>query len=230
MPREDEYELLGPARPSHESDNGSEGVYYDGEGDRGTASLPSFSYPSSGSGGIFSRISALFGSGSSRAYHRRRERGQRGPTCILRRRWYPRRICLLLTGLFTLFMLLVIASVNPSYTISQEPAHYHSLRAAVLDSSKPGRGNLRGEKVFIAANIIDEDLIRGAWGQAVLGLIDLLGEKNVYLSIFENDSGEGTREALVELSRKVTCELLFIFPCGRIEFIFAHVRQFVGRF
>jgi hypothetical protein len=38
-------------------------------------------------------------------------------------------------------------------------------------------------------------------------LIDVLGEKNVYLTIFENDSGEGTRKALVELSRKVTCEL-----------------------
>ncbi|KAI9773645.1 MAG: hypothetical protein M1840_006919 [Geoglossum simile] len=205
MQQEDEYELLGPARPSHESDDGNEGLYHDEEDDGETVGSPSFSYPSSGSNGLFLGISALFGSRSARAYYHRRGGKRRTPACTLRRRWRPRRICLLLSGLSTLFILLVIVSVSPSYTVSQEPAHYQSLRAAVLDSSESGRGNPRGEKVFIAANIIDEGLIRGAWGKAVLGLVDVLGEKNVYLSIFENDSGEGTREALVELSRKVAC-------------------------
>ena len=233
MQREDEYELLGPARSSQESEDGNEGVYCDEEGDGEAIHPASFSYPLSlkntATGGFFLGISALLGSRKAGAYYRRGGRRRRRPVCTLRRGWYPRRICILLTALSTLSMLLIVFSVKPSYTVSQEPAHYHSLRAAVLESSESGRGNPRGEKVFIAANIIDEDLIRGAWGKAVLGLIDLLGEKNVYLSIFENDSGEGTREALVELGRKVTCELSrppllcrFVFFCGllgRMELI-----------
>ncbi|KAI9780441.1 MAG: hypothetical protein M1839_006715 [Geoglossum umbratile] len=208
MQREDEYELLGPTRSSQELDDGNEGIYYGGDSDREATHPPSFSYPSSlraGTGGLFFGISSLFGSRKAGANYRRRGRKRRRLVCSLRRGWCPRRVYILLAALLALSMLLVIFSVEPSYTISQEPAHYHSLRAAVSGSSESGRGNPRGEKVFIAANIIDEDLIRGAWGQAVLGLIDVLGEKNVYLSIFENDSGAGTREALVELSRKVPC-------------------------
>lgn len=45
-----------------------------------------------------------------------------------------------------------------------------------------GRGNPDGVKVFIAANIINAELISGAWGDAVMELMDLIGEKNVFLS------------------------------------------------
>jgi hypothetical protein len=81
--------------------------------------------------------------------------------------------------------------VNPSYV--QRPYHYS------------GR-NLRREKVFIAANIVDEDLIRGPWGDRVVGLVELLGRENVFLSIYENDSGPGTKAALQELGKRVQCE------------------------
>lgn len=60
--------------------------------------------------------------------------------------------------------------------------------------------------MFIAANIVDEELIRGSWGRRVVELVDLLGRDNVFLSIYENDSGPGTRAALSELSKKVQCE------------------------
>ena len=65
--------------------------------------------------------------------------------------------------------------------------------------------------MFIAANIVDEELIRGPWGSRVVELVELLGRENVFLSIYENDSGEGTRAALRELGEKVQCEL---FPAS----------------
>jgi hypothetical protein len=68
---------------------------------------------------------------------------------------------------------------------------------------------LRREKVFIAANIVDEELIRGPWGERVVELVNLLGSDNVFLSIYENDSGFGTKSALQELGKKVKCELIF---------------------
>jgi hypothetical protein len=37
-------------------------------------------------------------------------------------------------------------------------------------------------------------------------LVELLGEDNVYLSIYENDSGSGTKNALHELKEKVNCK------------------------
>ncbi|KAH0536369.1 hypothetical protein FGG08_006767 [Glutinoglossum americanum] len=222
MQREDEYELLGRARSSRELEDADGILYYSEEEGHGEPNhSPSFSYPlSRPSSGFFVGIFELCVIRKARGHHRRHSsragRRRRRPVCTLRRGWFPRRVCILLAVLTALFLLF---STKPSYTIQQEPAHYHALRAAVRGSSEPGRGNPRNEKVFIAANIINEDLIRGAWGKAVVGLVELLGEDNVYLSIFENDSGEGTREALVELGRKVTCNSSIVsehLPMGDI--------------
>ena len=104
-----------------------------------------------------------------------------------------------------LFLLSILrAIIFPSY--QTPPAHYDTLRNAVLASSQPGRGNPHAEKIFIAANILKEDLIRGVWGEAVLELVDLLGEENVFVSIYENDSGPGTAEALKEFRNKLRCK------------------------
>ena len=100
--------------------------------------------------------------------------------------------------LLVLFLWVVLTPiVNPSYV--SRPYHYS------------GR-NLRREKVFIAANIVDEDLIRGPWGERVVELVDLLGYDNVFLSIYENDSGPGTKAALQELGKKVQCECIHYLP------------------
>jgi mannosyltransferase 1 (CAP59) len=63
--------------------------------------------------------------------------------------------------------------------------------------------NPHQERVFIAANIVDKDLIKGAWGKALLDLIDIIGPENAFLSIYENDSGSDTKQALEELAAKV---------------------------
>jgi hypothetical protein len=93
-------------------------------------------------------------------------------------------------GIIILTLLVVTPIWNPSYTY--RPKHYSGM-------------NPRGEKVFIAANIIDKDLIRGPWGKAILDLIDIIGPQNAFLSIYENDSGPETKDALRELAAQVKC-------------------------
>ncbi|MCJ1249326.1 hypothetical protein MMC30_006549 [Trapelia coarctata] len=105
---------------------------------------------------------------------------------------------------FLFLLSLLRAIVFSSY--QNPPAHYKALRDAVTASILPGRGNPYNEKIFIAANILQEDLIRGVWGEAVVELVDLLGEENVFVSIYENDSGPGTTDALKDLRNKLRCE------------------------
>jgi hypothetical protein len=99
--------------------------------------------------------------------------------------------CLFFSFLAITALIIITPIFNPSY--SRRPAHYTG-------------GNPLNEKVFIAANIIDEDMIRGAWGKAVAELVETIGENNVFLSIYENDSGEGTKAALGELKARVKCK------------------------
>jgi len=70
-----------------------------------------------------------------------------------------------------------------------------------------GRGNPNNERIFIAANIVDAELIEKEWGSRVMELIDLLGEENVFLSIFENDSGPEARKALGTLSNRIKAHM-----------------------
>ena len=69
--------------------------------------------------------------------------------------------------------------------------------------------NLRDEKVFIAASIYDEGgtLTGGAWGEAMLELVDLLGPDNVYLSVYENDPDSLSKAALDDFESKVNCKI-----------------------
>ena len=107
--------------------------------------------------------------------------------------------------------LLLTTLFFPSYT--KLPPHYHDLLRRMSRSTLSGRGNPLQEKVFIAASIYDRDgqLARGAWGQSVLSLINLLGPRNVHLSIYENDAGLEAARALKELERKIDCEHSIVF-------------------
>ena len=99
--------------------------------------------------------------------------------------------CTFFLAIFLLLYVILTPILWPSYL--WRPAHY---------SGK----NERSEKVFIAANIVDADLIEGEWGQRVAELVELLGNDNVYLSVYENDSGEETKKALKGLKERVHCE------------------------
>lgn len=116
-----------------------------------------------------------------------------------------RALCILR---FVILVFVIVSLANgiyqsPYYT---PPQHYRDLDGLLYASTLPGRGNINKEKVYIAANIIDEDLIRGAWGQSLLRLVDLLGHENVFVSIYENDSGNGTSAALQELQGRLLCQ------------------------
>jgi hypothetical protein len=94
--------------------------------------------------------------------------------------------------------------ISPSY--GSPPAHYKAVAKRVRANSDVGRGNPRNEKVFIASNIIQADLIEGHWGTSLIDLIDLLGPENVFVSIYENDSGNSSVRALSNLASRLRCE------------------------
>ena len=115
----------------------------------------------------------------------------------------------LLGGLFTLIC--VTAIFRPSY--SNPPEHYGLLRKRILASSGNGRGNVHNQRIFIAASVYDKDghLGDGAWGQNVLGLVDLLGANNVFLSIYENESGHEAAAALERFKERVQCNNSLVY-------------------
>lgn len=126
------------------------------------------------------------------------------PSCL--RRILLRRACFYLHAIVGIILALLIltAILRPSYT--RLPPHYTALRSAVSHSSASGRGNPGNEKVFIAVSLYDRGgkLAQGQWGSTVLRLIDLLGEDNVFLSIYENDSGPEGESALRALEKQVS--------------------------
>ena len=111
---------------------------------------------------------------------------------------------LVLTVLLFLTLSLVNGLLRPSYM--NPPAHYRDLDRNIRESTAPGRGNPNKERVFVAANIINGELVKQSWGASLLEVIDILGPDNVFVSIYENDSGPGTRDALLALRDKLPCE------------------------
>lgn len=124
-----------------------------------------------------------------------------------------RRCCLIICTVVGIICALLIfeALFAPSYL--SPPAHYHALRSQIFLSSNSGRGNPDKHKVFIAASLYDKGgrLLSGAWGKAVLELINILGSENVYLSIYENDGGPDAHNALEAFKQKVQCPHTLVF-------------------
>lgn len=112
---------------------------------------------------------------------------------------------------FIIVLITLTAIFRPSYT--DPPAHYKSLRKRILASNDYGRGNNDNQKIFIAASISDKKghLVNGAWGRSVLELLNILGNRNTFLSIYENDGGEQAQEALEEFEKKVQCNSALVY-------------------
>ena len=122
------------------------------------------------------------------------------PTCGRRARF----LLYSFTCIITAFVL-ATAILWPSY--NDPPEHYRALQRRALASDENGRGNVDNENIFIAASLYDKGgrLVDGTWGRDVLELIDLLGDTNVFLSIYENDSGPDAEDALKRYKEKVRC-------------------------
>jgi hypothetical protein len=56
--------------------------------------------------------------------------------------------------------------------------------APYIDSKAPQFEVDKQETVFIAANIVDEDLIRGAWGNTLVELVKEIGVERVFVSVY----------------------------------------------
>lgn len=133
-------------------------------------------------------------------------------------RWYlPRIFCRRRCRFFQFFFSLILALIFvvtvfcPSYT--RPPVHYSSLRTLAQRTNDAGRGNPHNEKVFIAASIYDcgGELAGGQWGTQLLELIHLLGNENVFVSIYENDGGAKGQSALRELGRQISSRKSIVF-------------------
>ncbi|KAI6375410.1 hypothetical protein MCOR25_002976 [Pyricularia grisea] len=88
------------------------------------------------------------------------------------------------------------------------PPHYLELKTRCQGkAAEPGCANSFDEKVFISVSLYDKDghLSSGPWGQAVIELIHLIGANNVFLSIYQNDSGPDGEAALENFKRRVPC-------------------------
>ena len=152
---------------------------------------------------------AIFRRRSFRHRHTNRSKGRRFGL----HRPSTRRICFLFYALLGIVLALVsiTAIFRPSYTAP--PAHYEALRKRSLQSTGNGRANPNNQKVFIAASIYDKggNLANGAWGKAVLGLVELLGPENVFLSIYENDSGAEAQAALNHFENEIQCQHKLVY-------------------
>ncbi|KAB8437441.1 hypothetical protein FH972_025119 [Carpinus fangiana] len=95
------------------------------------------------------------------------------------------------------------ANYSPSY--AKFPPQYTALRQTIEASNDPGRANPSDQRVFIAASLYDPDgkILRGAWANSVLRLIDLLGPQNTHLSIYESDSGPEGEQAMAEFGSRI---------------------------
>ncbi|KAL2866412.1 glycosyltransferase family 69 protein [Aspergillus lucknowensis] len=149
------------------------------------------------------------------------------PGCY--RRCFHRRILSYLQIFLTIIIaLILLASIfSPSYT--RRPPHYTTLRNTVINSSTPGRGNPRNEKIFIAASLYDRsgDIAGGQWGERILMLIDLLGEENVFISIYENDSGPAGAGALLDFEARLSCNKSIVFE-DNLDFTDLHAVTIPG--
>ena len=128
---------------------------------------------------------------------------------------FHRLTLLLRWALVIVLALFVFTGIfRPSYTY--RPSHYNALTTRIKTSTEVGRGNPSNEKIFISISLYDRNghLASGKWGQLLIDVIDLLGHDNVFLSIYENDSGEAAAEALQALKAKIPCQHEIVSDLG----------------
>jgi hypothetical protein len=129
----------------------------------------------------------------------------------LRRGFHRHPVSLILAIIKYAFILQVVLLVAtpifaPSYT--RPPPHYQAL-AEKCAGPEPASGcaNPANEQVFVSVSLYDNSgqLAAGQWGDSLLQLIQIIGEQNVFLSIYENDSGALGAAALETLKAKLRC-------------------------
>ncbi|KAI0129737.1 cryptococcal mannosyltransferase 1-domain-containing protein [Xylariales sp. AK1849] len=131
-----------------------------------------------------------------------------------------RRHPLFLLARYAVLVVLALLVATPLFASSytRPPPHYRDLesrcarRSSAVPSVDSGCANAFNEQVFISVSLYDKNghLANGAWGQRLLELINLIGEDNVFLSIYENDSGAEGARALESLKKKLRCRHMIV--------------------
>lgn len=158
----------------------------------------------------FSRIRQRIGTATHPGHYARFSRPPRRPGSW-RRRLHMVALILTFMVAFTIPLVLVCATIFPSYT--RPPAHYSTLRRRVDEGpTRHGVGNVKREKVFIAASLYDPQgkLTSGDWAQSVIRLIEILGPVNVHLSLYENDADAQSQKMLTEFRKLIACNMTIV--------------------
>lgn len=116
------------------------------------------------------------------------------------------KLCFLIFFLPLSLILLILSTPFLGRSYGRLPQHYQDLAGRCKPIHPvPGCANPLKENIFIAATIRDPtgDLASGKWGQNLLSLITILGQENVFVSIYENNSGKKGRQALEALKGKI---------------------------
>ncbi|KAK7959798.1 uncharacterized protein PG986_004652 [Apiospora aurea] len=155
------------------------------------------------------RLASAGGRGGGQSWNSWFRSRQRGFRRILRRHpGHPLFTVLKYTILLICILIIGTPILAPSYT--RPPKHYRDLAVRCQGpgpSAEPGCANPFNEKVFISISLYDRDghLATGSWGRTLLELVRLIGEDNVFVSIYENDSGEAGEKALNWLKAQLRC-------------------------
>ncbi|KAI1504295.1 cryptococcal mannosyltransferase 1-domain-containing protein [Biscogniauxia marginata] len=98
----------------------------------------------------------------------------------------------------TLFFLTSLFLIDATLLVRHRPDTYRT--SLDFDRRSPSDSAPRNTTVFIASvHRNTEDILRGAWNDAVLDLADYFGPANVYVSAIESGSQDGSKDALTEL-------------------------------
>ncbi|CAK7209732.1 hypothetical protein SCUCBS95973_000540 [Sporothrix curviconia] len=148
--------------------------------------------------------------------------GHLAARCFLRRRSKRRLLGLALKCVFGFAVALLVLTpfLAPSYL--HPPEHYNRLAAKCEAlyagpedsiSRMHGCANAFDEKVFISVSLYDKNghLAGGEWGNTLIELVRLLGPSNVFVSIYENDSGRRGATALEHLRRLLPCRNAVVY-------------------
>ncbi|KAH7097234.1 cryptococcal mannosyltransferase 1-domain-containing protein [Auriculariales sp. MPI-PUGE-AT-0066] len=90
--------------------------------------------------------------------------------------------------------------------VTRECSHDWKYRTDIdrATAHRRARGYGNGEKVFIAGLFFNNSVVLPFWSEQFLRLVDYIGSDNVYVSIVESNSKDGTQELLEDFASKLT--------------------------
>ncbi|GAP85926.1 putative polysaccharide export protein [Rosellinia necatrix] len=97
-----------------------------------------------------------------------------------------------------LLFLFFVFSIDAIRLVRRRPDTYRTDPSEVQRQS--GNGALANTTVFIASvHRNTEEILRTAWNEAILGLVDYFGPQNIYFSAIESGSQDESKAALLDL-------------------------------